>query len=145
MPFDCGNITLPNANCYQLLKYCNNNFGTRDSWCMCMVSNDSKYDCSDFPLVVLAVIIPAGLMVIAFMVIAILNCYNSTKKTQNATDLIKNNTTTNNNDFLQPIATNIRKNALGIQPPMKIPNEIVIEEVPQYEEHNLVKPPEYDV
>jgi hypothetical protein len=40
MPFDCGNMTLPYPNCYSLLKYCNNNYGSISGWCHCMATVD---------------------------------------------------------------------------------------------------------
>lgn len=152
MPFDCGNITLSNANCNQLLKYCNNNYGTRELWCMCMVAN-TDYCNSEFSLLLLLLIIPASLFVMSFCILVFSNCYTKFKNRKKAgnniiiiTDRnVNGNILVGGRSLLEPIATNIRKNALGMQEPMKIPNEIVVDDVPQYEENNSVKPPEYDV
>lgn len=46
--FDCGNATLSYPSCSFVIRYCNNNYATKNDWCDCMINppGSQAYGCN---------------------------------------------------------------------------------------------------
>lgn len=108
MPFNCGNITLPYPNCYDLLEWCNNHYGTIIGWCNCMQQDlpKCKSDSTNTVLVFIIIniiLLPIYLIILCFIVkfihVSIIKCKS----------ISKNNKKSETIDLLEVTSTKIVK------------------------------------